>query len=244
MTTTWRKTVKELDRPQLKDDTTADVAIIGGGITGVTSAYLLSKAGKKVVLIEKDQIRGQATAHTTAFLTYIIDTDMRDMVKIFGKEKAKLIWQSHKEAIDHIEKIIKDEKIECDFTRCPNYIFAASEKDFEDLKEDAEHARELGFDLSTHTDKKLQFKNDGYVLVPEQAKFHPLKYLFALQEKAEEQGAKFYEKTEAEEIIQKDADTIEVKSTSGTINAKHVIIGIFINPFFKSSFGYIEMENI
>lgn len=230
MTTTWRQTVEEVDRPQLKGAVEADVVVIGGGITGVDTAYVLSTEGKKVVLSEKDEIRGHATAHTTAFLTYIIDTDLHDMVKIFGKEKSKLVYESHRTAIDEIERIINEEKIDCEFKRVPNYIFAVAEKDFEDLEEDVKLANEFGFELATYEDDKLTFNNEGYVLVPHQAKFHPLKYVFGLQKKAEERGAEFYEHTEAQEIEQQEDGTVLVKTDSGSIKAQHVVIATY-DPF-------------
>ncbi|MBA3550606.1 FAD-binding oxidoreductase [Patescibacteria group bacterium] len=230
MTTTWRKTVTEIDKPALQSNVSCDVAIVGGGITGITTAYLLTKAGKKVVLIEKDDIRGDATAHTTAFLTHVIDTDLQDLIKIFGKENAHNVWQSHKEAIDQIEKIIQEEKIDCEFTRCPGYIFSVTEKDDKDLITDIELANELGFKLTHFKDEKLPFKNEGYALVPNQAKFHPLKYLFALQEIAEKHGAQFFEQSCAEEVTQQDDKTVIVKTTQGSISATHVVIATY-DPF-------------
>jgi glycine/D-amino acid oxidase-like deaminating enzyme len=225
MTTTWRKTVEESERPQLQGDKKADVVIVGGGITGVTNAFLLSKAGKKVILIEKNEIRGEATSYTTAFLTYIIDTDLRDMVPIFGKEASQKIWQSHKVAIDEVEKIVKEENIDCEFKRVPNFIFSVTEKDFKDLTEDVQLGKKLGFDISSYTDTRLPFKNNGYAEVRHQAKFHPLKYLFALQKKAEEQGAEFYEHTEAQKI-----EDHTVITDKGTITADYIIIATY-DPF-------------
>ncbi len=230
MTTTWRKTVEELDKPSLQNDISCDVAVIGGGITGVTAAYLLSKAGKKVVLIEKREIRGEATAHTTAFLTHVIDTDLHDLVNIFGKETAKGVWDSHAQAINEIEKIIQEEKIDCEFVRCPNYIFAVTQKGNEDLITDTEIANEIGFKVTHHKDNKHPFKNEGYVRVPDQAKFHPLKYLFALQKIAEDKGALFFEQTCAEEIIQQENSSVLVKTESGSISAQHVVIATY-DPF-------------
>ena len=103
--------------PALTKDVNAEVVIVGGGLAGTLSAYLLSKAGKSVVLLEKKDIANSVTAYTTAWLNCVIDTDLQDLVKMYTPEGAGKIWHSGMEAIALIEKIIEDEKIDCDFSR-------------------------------------------------------------------------------------------------------------------------------
>src|SRR4051812_15386032 len=107
----WKQ-IRHKTYPPLKESIECDVAIVGGGISGMTAAYFLSKAGKKVVVINKKEIINGATSHTTAFLTYSIDTDMPSLIKIFGKRIAQNVYESGREAIDTIERIVKEEKIE------------------------------------------------------------------------------------------------------------------------------------
>src|SRR3989304_9402934 len=103
---TWDFGIKKKKFPKLQKSFKVDVAIIGGGITGITSAYLLSKAGKSVALFEKDSLCTGATGVTTAFLTQSLDTNTRELIRIFGKEKTSVALKSHKNAIDLIEKIV------------------------------------------------------------------------------------------------------------------------------------------
>jgi glycine/D-amino acid oxidase-like deaminating enzyme len=93
-----------------------DVLIVGGGITGITSAYLLSKTDKKVTLLEKNKICEYVTSRTTGFLTQVIDIDSNKLINLTVIENAKLVMESHRKAIDEIENIIRTEKIECDFS--------------------------------------------------------------------------------------------------------------------------------
>jgi glycine/D-amino acid oxidase-like deaminating enzyme len=171
-----------LERPHFDDltqSTTADVCVIGGGITGVLTAYLLSKAGKDVVLLEKNRIGEGATGDTTAFLSQIIDTNLADLASTFGTVRAKQILESHRGAIDLVEKIIDDEGIECDFTRVPNFIYAAEASERDSLQEELGAGERLGLRIARGTGA-LGFAHAGYIEVAEQAKFHPLKFIYGV----------------------------------------------------------------
>ncbi len=224
---TWSD-VKLPKFPQLKKRLETDILIIGGGITGITAAYFLSKSRKKVTLIEKDTLCSGATVRTTALITRHLDTNLHKLIRMFGREQAKLIEDSHQNAIDTIEKIIKKEKITCEFTRCSNFFFAAKEKDFEDLKKEEKAALSLG--LKTKLKKtQLPFRNFGYLEFPNQAKFHPLKYLSALAKIASKKIS-FFENTEALKI--EGNGPYRIKTQSGEIFANKIIIATYA-PFNK-----------
>jgi glycine/D-amino acid oxidase-like deaminating enzyme len=97
---------------KIKDDVTADVAIIGGGLTGLLTAYLLAKNGKKVAVLEAGTLGSGATAYTTAFITQVIDTSLSNLMKMFGAKTAQRIWQAGQHAIKTIETIVKKERID------------------------------------------------------------------------------------------------------------------------------------
>lgn len=134
----WPEEVKDKKNyPGLKNDLNVDIVIIGGGLTGILTAYLLSKSGKKVAVLEKEKIGEGATEYTTAFITQVIDTDIEELVDLFGKKKAKLVWESGGKAIDLIEKIVSDEKIDCDFKRCSAFIYTSFKKNQTEIKNQA-----------------------------------------------------------------------------------------------------------
>lgn len=209
--------------PQLTENISADVAIVGGGLTGILSAYFLSQAGKKVVLVEKDSLGRGATDRTTAFITQAIDTNLQDLVKMFDRDKARLIWQSGADAIDAIQEIIEKENIQCDFMRCPAYIYARTGRQFRKLKVEHAVAQDLGFQVELVSDGKLPFKNAGYLKLPHQAKFDARKFLRAVAEKAVAAGARIFENTEIIKVSDGDAAEVIVKDGS-VISANDVII--------------------
>jgi len=222
-TSSWQTGLETSKYPELKKDIQTEVAIVGGGLAGIVTAYLLARARKKVVLLERHEIGSGVTAYTTAFLTQVVDTAFSDLQKMFGPKKAELVWESGATAIATLEEIIKREKIECDFERCSAHIYARTERrEFSELKKEEEAAHAAGFaaQLSQKTD--LSFSHIGCLTIPEQAKFHPLKFLHALAQKAVESGAEIYEHTAASELSE--TGPVEITTKNGfTVAAQDVI---------------------
>jgi glycine/D-amino acid oxidase-like deaminating enzyme len=229
MSSTWEKGISVVSAPSLKENIEADVLIIGGGITGVTAAYLLAESGKKIVLIDKENLKETVTAYTTAFITCVVDTNLSDLIKMYGEDDASHVWQSGMEAIDIIDANIKREKIECEFMRCPLYTYAVSPSEKEKIEEEAKLVKRMGFPAKI-ADEDLGIKHFGAYKVEEQAKFHPVKYLSSLKEKAMEKGVLFFDNTKAESLD--GYNPVKVKTQNGTISAKHVFTATY-EPFNK-----------
>jgi glycine/D-amino acid oxidase-like deaminating enzyme len=226
----WVSEPKTKNYPKLEQNLTVDVAIIGGGLAGINTAYHLTKSGLKVAVLEKDQIGSGATGYTTAMITQIIDTSLTDLKDIYGLEKAKEIVKAKRQSVDMIAQVVEDEKLDCEFMRCSNYMYAADEKQTQELKEEYNVSKEFGIEGEYSEEKELGFKHFGVWEVKNQAKFHPLKFLFNLAQKTESLGAKIFENTEAEKIEeQKDGLLIQTKSGQ-TVQAKYSIMCTYV-PF-------------
>jgi glycine/D-amino acid oxidase-like deaminating enzyme/nitrite reductase/ring-hydroxylating ferredoxin subunit len=194
----WFAERQEVLFPRLDHDLDVEVLIIGGGIAGVTAAYLLSGQGRSVALLERGRIGGLNTGHTTAHLTYMTDIRLSDLVATFSRKEAKLAWEAGQAAIDLIEENVKRHAIDCEFRRVPGFLVASEQCDLAEesglLQQEAMVARQMGFDAyyldsAPVTDRPgIRFEN--------QAKFHPLRYLDALAREAMKQGVEVYEDTE------------------------------------------------
>lgn len=226
--TLWVTTAQLPTYPELTKDAKAEIAIIGAGLTGILSAYLLAKEGKKVTLLEKNTVAEGATHLTTAFLTQIIDTDMQDLIDTFGLDKAKEIVRSHGDAIDLIEEIRRTEDIECDFKRSSNFIYAYTEDEFGTLLKEFEALNQLGIKAHISGDPLPGFKNFGYIEVYNQAKFHPLKFLRGLLHVLREYDVQIYEKTEAQDI--KESTMTIVTKTRKKVQAEWILATTY-EPF-------------
>lgn len=225
----WNENIKSYDFPSLNADAEADVAIIGAGLAGIFTAYLLSKTGKKIILLEAGEIlKDSVTAYTTAFVTQIIDTAAADLVKIYGKEIAQEVLQSGMDAIGLIEKIAREEKIECGFMRCPVYIFASREEQAKALHREFEAYQNLKIPAELGNKEDLPFKNYGYLKIPNQAKYQAAPFAQRILEIAVENGVRVYKNTRAAEVAGEKPFT--VKTEHGSVRAEKVIIATY-QPF-------------
>lgn len=233
MASAWQLKRKFKTHPNLRESVSADVCIIGGGLCGILSAYLLSKEGVSVVLLEKERLLESTTLYTTAHITKVIDTSLTDLVKIFGKKKSRLVWEAGDEAIDLIEEIVKKENIDCEFMRASAHIFSSEPGQQEAIEDDVSTAHELGFtNIRLRRPSYLPFENYGSMEVPRQAKFHPIKFARALVKAAQKNGVKFYERSEAKKIEKKKSG-IYVVTPKGKVLAKKVLVSThqpFNNP--------------
>jgi glycine/D-amino acid oxidase-like deaminating enzyme len=227
METPWELKIKRY--PKLDKNIEADVVIVGGGLAGIWCAYLLSVSGKRVVLLEKDRIGKGQTLYTTAFINQHIDTSLSELVKIFDKNTARLVWQSGADAIRLIDEVIKEEDIECEFGYFSSYIYAHNKDDYKFLREEHRLAKELGFDTAIHKDADIPVANYGALEIKNQAKYHPVKFLQGLLAAAESYGLRVFEKTEVFEVV--GTRPVKVVTKDGCIiEAKDVVVATYY-PF-------------
>ncbi len=168
-----------------------DVAIIGGGITGVSTALKLQESGKNCIILEAANIGFGTTGGTTAHLNDFFDTTFTQAIQDFGLDHAKLYAGAGKEAIEMIENNIQQYEINCDFTRKSAYLFALDEKQEEQLKNIVEGAAKVGHEMTYVNEIPFPIPFREAVLIPEQGHFHPIKYIKALCEAFIRLGALF-----------------------------------------------------
>jgi len=178
-----------------------DVAIIGGGITGLTAGLLLKKAGKRVVVIEKFRIGSGESGRTSAHLTYLTDLALSGLSQRFGSDAARLVWQGGAVAIDLIESIAEQHAIDCGFQRVPGFICSsvrgtADESEF--MQKEADLAQALGFAAQYLARGPLTGK--PAVAYADQALFHPLAYLAGLAAAVHGDGSMVIDESEVSEV--------------------------------------------
>ena len=175
----------------------ADVVVIGGGITGLTAAYLLLSAGVTVAVLERRRVAEAETGHTSAHLTMVTDLPLVDLVKQFGRDHAQAAWDAGLAAMNLISEIVRNERIMCDFAWVPGYLHATRDQagaDGDWLRKEAELANELGFDAA-FVDEVPLMRTPG-VLFHDQARIHPRLYLAGLLRAIVRKGGLIYEHTD------------------------------------------------
>jgi glycine/D-amino acid oxidase-like deaminating enzyme/nitrite reductase/ring-hydroxylating ferredoxin subunit len=217
--------------PKLEKNLEVDAVVIGGGITGITAAYLLKQSGKTVALLERERCARVDTAHTTAHLTAVTDLRLQHIVKTFGRDAAKAVWDAGSAAIDQIVKNIRAADIACDFHWVPGFLHApldgfdkltaggGKEKDRKELAREVETARDLGI-AAEFVDAVPFFELPG-IKFSHQAIFHPRKYLAALVQHIPGDGCHVFENSETTEAQEK---PLAVRANDKLVRCRHVIM--------------------
>ncbi|MEZ0332872.1 MAG: FAD-dependent oxidoreductase [Gemmatimonadales bacterium] len=190
----WMATVPPRVLPPLAEDQRADVAVIGAGIAGITTAYLLALEGRRVVVLEDGAVGGGETGRTTAHLSNALDDRYHVLERLHGQEGARLAAASHAAAIDRIESIVGAEKIECDFRRLDGYLFVPPDESLDILDAEFEAARRAGLRDVRMVPRApvASFDSGPCLLFPRQAQFHPLAYLDALVRAIQRRGGRIF----------------------------------------------------
>jgi glycine/D-amino acid oxidase-like deaminating enzyme/nitrite reductase/ring-hydroxylating ferredoxin subunit len=193
-TSIWHGTFSVPDFERLTRNITADVCVVGAGIAGLSTAYMLAKAGKKVVVIDDGPIGGGETGRTTAHLTCAIDDRIFTLEHVHGEEGARRIVESHAAAINRIEQIVMQERIDCDFRRVDGFLFLGPGDKPELLEKEYQAARRAGLaDVELVDRAPIADHGTGRALrFPEQAQFHALKYLSGLANAIVKAGGEIY----------------------------------------------------
>jgi glycine/D-amino acid oxidase-like deaminating enzyme len=219
----WCATAAPPVSPALEQNARADVCVVGAGIAGLTTAYLLAREGKSVVVLEKDKIGGGETSHTSALLSNVMDAGYRRIESLRGKAGARLAAQSHSSAITRIDYIVARELILCNFERLDGYMFRSPTTSEKVLHVEFEAARRAGVVVKEVAGPPSHLKLGPCLQFRRQAQFHPLKYTAGLAAAVERYGGRIYSGTEAVEI--KGGKSPEIKTANDKkISAAAVVI--------------------
>lgn len=177
--------------PLLVAETRTDVCVVGAGIAGLTTAYLLSKAGRQVVLVDDGPVGGGASGRTTAHLSFALDDRYFVLEQVHGEDGARIAAESHMAAVDRIEQIVQLENIDCDFVRLDGYLFPGHDSTGAELERERDAAQRAGIaGVELLRGLPLERLGDAPALrFPRQAQFHILKYLAGLARAAAAAGA-------------------------------------------------------
>ncbi len=182
----------------LKENTKTDVCVVGAGISGLTTAYLLALEGKDVVVLDDGPIAGGETCRTTAHVTHALDDRYFNLERLHGSKGARLAAESHTCAINQIEQIVKRENIDCDFHRVDGYLFLDPEHTEDLLDRELEAAHRIGLQtLRKENRAPLPFDTGPCLHFPNQAQFHPLKYLNGVAHAFMKRGGRIHPNTAA-----------------------------------------------
>ena len=219
----WINSTNKVGYPALEGDISVDVAIVGGGIVGITTAFLLKGKGLKVAIIEANKITHGTTGHTTAKVTSQHGLIYKKIISKYGEEKAKQYAEANEAAIHFIVNIVKEKNIDCDFCFKPAYVYTQSEEYVRKIEKEVEAALKLGIKASYQQSIELPFDIKAAMKFDNQAQFHPLKYLISIAKEIPGDGSHIFESTKVVDV--KDGERCVVITGNGNkVTASKVII--------------------
>jgi glycine/D-amino acid oxidase-like deaminating enzyme/nitrite reductase/ring-hydroxylating ferredoxin subunit len=208
---------------RLERDGKVDIAVVGAGITGITTAYLFKRAGYTVALIERGRCGGFDTLNTTAHITAVTDSPLTQLAERFGKDGAWAAWQAGFAAMQQIASNIQEERIACDFKWVSGYRHLpgrqAPKAEHRALWKESELARELGFRANFLA--QVPGLSVPGIEFEGQAKFHPAKYVAALLKLIPGRGSHVYENSQIREV---QAKPLAVKTEQHKIRCQFVVV--------------------
>jgi glycine/D-amino acid oxidase-like deaminating enzyme/nitrite reductase/ring-hydroxylating ferredoxin subunit len=230
----WEESASIPRYPRLDRNLTVDTVVIGGGITGLTAAYLLKRSGQRVAVIDRRRCGGVDSALTTAHVTCVTDLDLTELVRHVGRDHAWAAWDAGLAAIQQLDSIIEREGIDCEWTWVNGYKHApageVTDRVRQQLQEEASIAKELGFE-ARFVDA-VPFVGTPGVEYGGQAKFHPRKYLSALTGAIDGDHSFVFEHSESEEVRD---DPLSVRANGHTISCGRVVIATHTPLMGKTS---------
>jgi glycine/D-amino acid oxidase-like deaminating enzyme/nitrite reductase/ring-hydroxylating ferredoxin subunit len=220
----WTATSPRQRFPRLEESLTTDVCIVGGGIAGLSAAYLLTRAGRSVVVLDDGPLGGGATAATSAHLSTALDDRWVEIERLHGPDGARLAAASHAQAIDVIARIIAREGIECGFERVDGYLFQARGSDPADLEAELEAAHRAGLTGVTRVRRAPipSYDTGPCLLFPGQAQFHPLRYVAGLAAAVRGAGGRLHTETHVDHI--EGGDVACARAGRFEVRAKAVVV--------------------
>lgn len=226
----WRSGINIPSFQPLTEEEDFDVVVVGGGITGITTAYNLTQAGLKVALLEANKILNGTTGHTTAKVTVQHDVIYYELIQHFGLEKAKMYYHSAKEAMEFIKKYSNDNQIDCNLKIEDATIYTNSDQQVSKLHQELRAYEQLGIDSTYSIDTALPLESKFSITVKNQAQFHPLKYLIHMLKESIQNGLSVFEETVAIDI--EPGKHPQVVTQSGRkLRCNHVVCASHF-PFF------------
>lgn len=236
----WIDSTSSTTYPSLVDAAEVDVAVVGGGIAGICTAWELMRAGRSVAVLEAGRIATGVTGHTTAKLSSLHTLRYAWIRSSFGADAARMYRQSQQGAVEHVAAVADELGIDCELEEVPGFVYVESPERVDEVRAEVEAAAEAGLRASFVGDTGLPFPVAGAIRVERQAQFHPRKYLLGLAADLTSHGGHIYENTRVVGLDEGEPCRLSAEN-GGTVTARDVVVATHY-PVFDRALLFARLE--
>ncbi|NJN26507.1 MAG: FAD-binding oxidoreductase [Cyclobacteriaceae bacterium] len=218
----WNEFASIYDYPALDKDIKVDVAIIGAGVTGISTATLLARVGYTVAVLESLKVGGGTSSHSTGNLYFTVDKNLGHLHDKYDKETILNLVKSRAAALDQMETWVKEFSLDCDFNRQPWYLYSGSEVNDKLIDDEFKYAQEAGVSIKWAEKSDFPLNVSKAVKVDGQAQLNPMRYVQELTKSVASDKLQIYECTRVTDVDEDDGQ-VTIKTTGGTVRAKYAV---------------------
>ncbi len=226
----WVATTTSTSYPALRGRIDVDVAVVGGGITGLTTALLLARAGARVAVVEADRIASGTTGYTTAKVTSLHGLTYAQLISTHGQDRARQYADANQAAVEQVATLVDQLGIDCHFERRPAFTYTTEAARRADIAAEVEAATTLGLPASYTEDTSLPYPVEAAIRLEDQAQFHPRRYCLALAQALAESGSQVFEMSRVLEIDETGTSPVVRTGGGGEVAAGEVVVATLL-PF-------------
>lgn len=237
----WRATNTFNEYPKLTENTTADVAIIGAGIAGITTAYLLAQKGLRVVVLEAGKVLDGTTGHTTAKVSAQHGVIFDELLHHFGEEQARMYYEGNAAAAKWMRDLVKEKQIDCQWAEEDAYVYIQSEENLKKLEIELTAYGKLNIPGQWVNPLPIPVPSRAGIKMPGQARFDPLRYLHYLLESAVKQGVRIYEHTTVTDVEEDVSLHVRTYENGPSVTAEHVVVASHF-PVYDPGFYFSRLH--
>jgi glycine/D-amino acid oxidase-like deaminating enzyme/nitrite reductase/ring-hydroxylating ferredoxin subunit len=235
----WLAALPDVSYPAPSDERSFDVLVLGGGITGLTTALLLKRRGARVAVVEADRVASGVSGNNTAKVTALQSTMLTSIGRTRGTEVADEYAARSLAAVELVAELAADEGIDCDLERRDACTVAVRDEDLEAVELEFEAARHAGLPVELTATVDLPYPVAGAVRLPDQIAFHPVKYVSGLAAAVDGGGSRVFERTRAVSVAQ--GSPVRVETTRGPLFGDRVVVATHY-PIWDRGLYFARME--
>src|SRR5690625_1157808 len=218
----WNHFSEDTDYPSLQQDITTEVAIIGGGITGVTTGKLLARAGIPSVILESNTIGSGTTSYSTGNLYYTIDGNLSSLENKYDNDMVRAVTSSRSEVMQQMRRWIEDLSLDCDYKKVPWHLYSSNKQNLDTVKKELQTGARAKLAITEADHKNFPFPVTGAVSIDAQAQINPKRYVQELAATIKNKNCRIYQQTRVASIKQRDGK-YRLQTPGGMVTANHVV---------------------